>query len=176
LSKNILNGTLNINKQDVVNSYREVEFNSLSDRINRNIEILKNAANTELKRYKMNPNLDRESILQHTKYILSYAKEDADTVSGIMSYAGNTLAVLKSGISIDSSLCSEFSSSLLSSTVKDDSVIASDSAGVSTEPSFSVSVQEAKQLTINAISKIKLVIFFINFPPYIMLPSILYSF
>ena len=97
VAQNILNGTLSFNKQDLSNSYREVEFNALSDRINKNIEILKNASYTEIKRIKMSNKhyTKKQDDISNVRYIASFAEKDKDTIQGIMSYSFQALTQLK---------------------------------------------------------------------------------
>lgn len=95
LAKDILNGTRQITEEDIANSKREAQFNALSDRIERNIEILKDAAKTETKRYKISPDSKAAQSESLVRSILSYTKEDADTAMGILSYARTALGELR---------------------------------------------------------------------------------
>lgn len=95
LAKTILNGTRQITQEDIINSQREAEFNALSDRIDRNIEILKNAAKVEAKRYKISKETNKEKAEKLVNEILTYTDEEADTVLGLFEYSKQALAALK---------------------------------------------------------------------------------
>ena len=95
IAKNILNGTRQITEEEIANSKRDAQFNALSDRITRNIEILKEAAKTETKRYKISPDSKASQSEALVKSILSYTKEDADTAMGILSYARTAIGELR---------------------------------------------------------------------------------
>lgn len=96
LAKDILDGSKQISKEDIKTSQRDAQFNALSDRIDRNIEILKEAAKTETKRYKITKkknNRDKAEALVNS--ILLYTTEDADTVEGLFNYAKHALDELR---------------------------------------------------------------------------------
>jgi len=96
LAKDILSGTRKITQEDIKASQREAQFNALSDKIDRNIEILRDAAKTETKRYKItkgNKKKDASEILVNS--ILQYTTKDADTVEGLFNYAKHALGELK---------------------------------------------------------------------------------
>lgn len=95
LAKSILNGTRTITKEDIQRSYREVQFNALSERIEKNIEILKEAAKTETKRYKITKGVKKGIAKTAVEDILGYVGEDADTVLGIFQYANSALSELR---------------------------------------------------------------------------------
>lgn len=96
LARDILNGTRQITQEDIKASQREAQFNALSDRINRNIKILTEAAKTETKRYKIS---NTESIRDVTESlvdsILQYNNSTADTVEGLFNYAKHALGELR---------------------------------------------------------------------------------
>lgn len=96
LAKNILEGTRKVTKDDVKRAQREAQFNALSEKIDRNIDILKKAADTEAKRLKIVRN---EDLKNATKSLYSelqrYASKDADTVEGLFHYAKNALTQLR---------------------------------------------------------------------------------
>lgn len=95
LAKQFLNKEREITKQQVMDSEREAQFNDLSERIKRNIKILKAADATEIKRFKISRNITKEQADITHNLLSGFAKEDADTVLGICHYAQSTLANLK---------------------------------------------------------------------------------
>ena len=60
IAKSILNGTRQLTEDDIRKSERNVQFNALSDRVSRNIDILKGAMNVEAKRYKITKGAKRD--------------------------------------------------------------------------------------------------------------------
>ena len=95
LAKTILNGTRQITQEDIINSQREVQFNALSDRIDRNIEILKEAAKVEAKRFKISKETKKDKAEALVNELLSYTDESADTVLGLFNYSKQALAALR---------------------------------------------------------------------------------
>lgn len=95
LAKNILNGASQISRKDIENTKRDVQFNALSARISRNIEILRGAVKTETKRYKITRGTNKKEAEAYVNQILNYTTEDADTVEGILKYANTALNELK---------------------------------------------------------------------------------
>lgn len=96
LAEDILNGTRQITQEDIKASQREAQFNALSDRIDRNIEILRNAAKTETKRYKITKASRKKGAAETlVSTILQYTAEDADTVEGLFHYAKHALGELR---------------------------------------------------------------------------------
>lgn len=95
LASNILKGYKTITKEDIQNSYREASFNALSDRIERNINILKEAKIVELKRYKIVKGTNSEQVQKLVEELDEYTQEDADTALGILKYANNALSSLR---------------------------------------------------------------------------------
>ena len=96
LSRDILNGTRQITQEDIKASQREAQFNALSDRIDRNIEILRNAAKTETKRYKITKATRKKNAAETlVNSILQYTAEDANTVEGLFNYAKHALGELR---------------------------------------------------------------------------------
>lgn len=97
LAKEILDGTRKVTQEDIKESQRDAQFNALSDRIARNIEILKDSAKTEVKRYKISSNKSNKIAAEmKVNEILNFAQEDADTVEGIFNYAQQALSSLRS--------------------------------------------------------------------------------
>lgn len=95
LAKKILNGTKVITAEDIAQSQRNLKFNALSDRITRNIEILKAAENTELKRYRISSDSNKGKTKDLISTLRNYSQEDADTAKGILYYAQTALGELK---------------------------------------------------------------------------------
>lgn len=96
IGKDILNGTRQITKEDIAASQREAQFNALSDRIDRNIEILRNAAKTETKRYKITKAAKKRAVSEAlVDNILQYTVEDADTVEGLFNYSKQAVEELR---------------------------------------------------------------------------------
>lgn len=95
LAKNILTNTVQVTKEDVVNINRNDSFNSLSDRVERNVNILKGAIEVELKRYKINEDVDPTSISTNISNLRRFTNKETDTVLGLMTYAKTAIANLK---------------------------------------------------------------------------------
>lgn len=95
LAKTILNGTKKITQEDIIESERDVRFNSLSDRVARNIKILEQATKVEIKRHKITSEEHYEAAEKRISDILKYTGDDKDTVLGIYNYAKNALSTLK---------------------------------------------------------------------------------
>jgi hypothetical protein len=94
LGKDILSGAKQLTREDIANAQREVRLNALSDRINRNIEILKSNIDTELKKYKIAP---ANKIAHEVKImeLQGYMDPSKDTTLGILNYAKSALSQLK---------------------------------------------------------------------------------
>lgn len=96
LASSILNNTLQLSKKDIIKSQREVQFNALSDRVNRNINILKEAINTEAKRLKIvADNKEAEDYIRDTIRKLDFNMANANTTLGILIYADEALKSLR---------------------------------------------------------------------------------
>lgn len=95
LAKTILNGTRQITQEDIINSQREAQFNALSDRIERNIEILKEAAKVEAKRFKISKEANKEKSEKLVNELLSFTNENSDTVLGLLNYSKQALSSLR---------------------------------------------------------------------------------
>ena len=93
LANNILKGTIKVSKEDIRNSNRDAQFNSLSEKIDRNINILKRASEVEAKRYKI---LDTNESQARAIDLRASMNEDADTALGICQYAKTALDELRS--------------------------------------------------------------------------------
>lgn len=95
LSEDILKGYKNIDKKSIQDLQTELQFNALSDRIERNIKILQDSKAVELKRYKISKDKNKdysEAIIKELDY---YSQKDADTALGILKYAYNALSELR---------------------------------------------------------------------------------
>ena len=94
LSKSILNSTKKITESDIKSSVREARFNALSDRIERNLKILKKATEVEVKRYKISKDND-DAIYDTILDLKTHSNEQADTVEGVFNYAKEALDTLR---------------------------------------------------------------------------------
>ena len=95
LAKKITTNTLEITKEDIENINRDDSFNALSKRVERNINILKNAIKVETKRFKINTDVDAESIKLLISELRKHSGETSDTVAGLGIYAENAIENLK---------------------------------------------------------------------------------
>lgn len=94
LSKELLSNKIEINKKSINSRNRDAIFNSLSDRIDRNIEVLKEAINTEVKRSKLlreEGKYGRKKVEQLKKFINNRDK----SALGVMTYAYKGLEMLR---------------------------------------------------------------------------------
>ena len=94
LAKQFLNEEKKITQQMIRDSEREAQFNDLSERIQRNIKILKEADATEIKRSKIDSSVNPDEARKMHNTLAGFAKEDADTVLGICQYAKTALDAL----------------------------------------------------------------------------------
>lgn len=94
LAKQFLKKEKQITRQQITSTEDNVKFNDLSDRIERNIKILKEADATEIKRFKIGGNVTLQNASDMHKTLKGFTKEDADTVLGICSYAKYVLSNL----------------------------------------------------------------------------------
>lgn len=96
LARDILSGKTQIRKEDIAASKRDAQFNALSDRVQRNINILTKAKETELKRFKISGSQDaKETYGIRESALKSFTKEDADTVEGLLHYSMQALQELR---------------------------------------------------------------------------------
>lgn len=99
LAKSILRGDRPITQSDVYNAHREARLNALSDRIDRNIDILKRQREVEMKRDKISKGkIQGIDITINT--MSKYTNPQADTVEGILTYAHEAVTKLR-GINSD---------------------------------------------------------------------------
>lgn len=98
-AKKILESQINLDKQKIAASERNAQFNALSDRIKTNIEILKKAKNTEIKRLKITQNASKDQKDEINGRItdLNKALNDSnyDTRIGIYNYAQQAIKDLQ---------------------------------------------------------------------------------
>ena len=94
LGKDILSGAKQPTQEDVERAQREVRLNALSDRIDRNIEILKSNIDTELKKYKIAP-ANKTAHEVKIMELQGYMDPSKDTTLGILNYAKSALSQLK---------------------------------------------------------------------------------
>ena len=86
LSKNILQGTVSPTQEQLAGSERDVQFNRLSTRIDRNLDILKSGVQVESKKYKISQKQDKKEKIRDTIAKLNKYIKDRDTVAGICDY------------------------------------------------------------------------------------------
>lgn len=95
LARNILTNNVQVTAEDISNIRRNDSFNSLSERIERNIKILKDATEIELKRYKINKDIDTEHIKNTIASLKKFSGPETDTLTGIITYANTALGNMK---------------------------------------------------------------------------------
>jgi hypothetical protein len=95
LAKKITTNTLEITKEEVEKINRDDSFNALSDRVERNISILKEAIKVETKRYKINTDVDADVIKNLITELKKHSGVDTDTVLGLATYAESAVNELK---------------------------------------------------------------------------------
>ena len=91
LAKKIMTNTLQATKEDVDNIDRDASFNALSKRVERNINILKNAIQVETKRFKINEGVDEDVIKLLLSSLKKLSGENSDTVLGLATYAESAI-------------------------------------------------------------------------------------
>lgn len=91
LAANILNGNVELSRRDITKSQRDVQFNALSDKVSRDIKILKDAIATEAKRLKIIGDNDYSRDLIDT---LEGSLKKEQTKLGILTYANEALMSL----------------------------------------------------------------------------------
>jgi hypothetical protein len=98
MAEKIMSGTFMLSKENIAKSQREASFNALSKKIQRNIDILNNAINTEVKRYKItNPTSERkEAIKKDIDALKKQAADKEHTVLGLLNYAKQAVDSFKS--------------------------------------------------------------------------------
>ena len=90
LARKVLTNSLEITKEDIAKIQRDDTFNALSSRIERNINILKEATKVEQKRAKISGE-DNTYLKDIISKLSGFSKENADTVKGLAYYASNAL-------------------------------------------------------------------------------------
>lgn len=91
IAKGLLNGSIAVTKADIDRIDRDVQFNDLSNRVNRNIELLKEAKSTELKRAKISPD-NQDAIKSKVDDLNTYIDDETkDSVLGLLNYAGQAI-------------------------------------------------------------------------------------
>jgi len=95
LAKDILDGTKTISQEDLINKRREVRLNALSETVDRNIGILKDALKVEQKRYKISSGDIRTSAADTITDIKKYLIPGADVTYGLLNYAQSALQQMK---------------------------------------------------------------------------------
>lgn len=96
LAKDIVANKIKLTREDIETSHREVAFNNLSERVDRNISILKAAKETETKRYKISQNeASRSTFMERAGELDYYMQDDQDALMGIMKYTQHAITDLK---------------------------------------------------------------------------------
>lgn len=95
LARKITTNTLEVTKEDIERINRDDSFNALSDRVERNIGILKNAIKIETKRYKINTDVDADVIKNLIAELRKHSGTNSDTILGLATYAENAVNELK---------------------------------------------------------------------------------
>ena len=97
LAKKILQGNKPLDRSMIRASRRDVQFNALSQVVETNIQILKEAAKTELKRGKISQDASRTGVNTLVEELISRASsEDAKEISlGLLNYSRTALNELK---------------------------------------------------------------------------------
>lgn len=97
LAKNILSSNIQFTKEEIMSIDRTDSFNDLSDRIQRNIDILKKASKTELKRARISNDRDKQREYKNLSDELDrYMQDDlTQTTLGILKYAHAAINHLK---------------------------------------------------------------------------------
>lgn len=96
MAKKVLDGTMQINKELIANSQREVRLNALSKKVERNISILQKALEIELKRSKIQKNKYAEKTESLIQSLAVYTNPDKDAVIGIYNYIESAIKSLQS--------------------------------------------------------------------------------
>lgn len=91
LAKDIIKGAFDVTKDDISKTKKKLIFNSLSERIEKNIDILKRASEVEVKRTRIKKDLDKKTMKAFIQEIQSYSNPKADTIEGILMYAKSAL-------------------------------------------------------------------------------------
>lgn len=94
VAKQFLDGTIHLDKKAINKRNRDITFNSLSERVEKNIQVLKEAIKTETKRGVITK-ADSTIVTAKIAKIEQFANSNADTALGIMTYAQEGLKSLK---------------------------------------------------------------------------------
>lgn len=95
LASNIFSNTTSLSRKDIKDSYREVQFNALSDRIERNTKLLREAIEIESKRLKISSfNENAEKYIKDTIRGIDESLSNKDTTLGVLKYANEALKAL----------------------------------------------------------------------------------
>lgn len=94
-AKRVLEKEVEIQSQDIENSYREKQFNSLAQRLERNIKILQGGINTEIQRYSITKNSDTKQQIGAKINLLRDLKDNQHVLEGICRYALGAVEELK---------------------------------------------------------------------------------
>ena len=95
LAKQILTNSLQVTQEDIARINRNDSFNALSERVEKNIKILKEAIKVEQKRLKINFDVSEEHVKNLVNELRRFSGEDSDTIKGLSIYAEEALKTLK---------------------------------------------------------------------------------
>ena len=99
-AQDVLSGKVGVTEKEVRSIATDAEFNALSDRIERNIQILSDLRDTEAKRFQVQSTVDKDKVnltLQRLSNIINSDNPTAErTLTGILRYAQEATKVLRS--------------------------------------------------------------------------------
>ena len=130
LAKDLLRGTRVVDQTKVKAAQREVKFNALSDEITRNIKILKDAINTEIKKEKILKSPDKETYSNRRDLINSLTGKtakvkykDSNTVEEVRQMHSNVnIEVGKKGSSVVYKISTKSHPEVVFELIKDENV------------------------------------------------------
>lgn len=91
----VLDGTIEITKEQIMNSESQKKLYSIDQQIDKNIEILKKSKDVELKRYKITDDKTSEEVRELILHLDKHSDRQADTVYGLLKYAKEALTTLR---------------------------------------------------------------------------------
>ena len=107
VAKSILDNTLPITREQIINSRRQAQLNALSDRVKRNLDILQKARETEVKRYRIGSGYQKEFAATNIDIIESAPISPEDELGSyitILKYSQSALEEMKDKFAIISTL------------------------------------------------------------------------
>lgn len=85
-AKNILEKNIDITSDDIQRAHRNAQFNSLDERAKRNLNILQNSINTEVKRFSITTDQDKKKVVEATVKQLQRFRDSGQTMIGLCQY------------------------------------------------------------------------------------------